>query len=275
MEALIEVGYDPSGRCSRRRASIRSSGSRSARCGIARGWRRRLVSCAVRVPVDGAACNQGGCHLRSSLRPRGCGSCSDASARCCAGSAVSRGSSGRRADRWGFACRARSHSDAPGSRRLTMDPRRTAEEEPARVVSAARGHARLTGGASGAAARSRSHPRPLSCGPCQLTTRQGGQARRHRGDERSGCRRRRPSQREFSHRRRRRMFGLQLSRLLEEGSCTVSGSSMRGATRNVWPAAWPEMGVESVLEVVYSPVGTRGGAASDAGPVGGRDGLVA
>ena len=96
-------------------ASIRSSGSASARCADCSGLAAQRQGCAARVPAMALACQPAGtCRLRSSLRFRDCGLSSDASERCCAGCAACRGSSGRLPGRSGCACCARSLSDVRG-----------------------------------------------------------------------------------------------------------------------------------------------------------------
>ena len=108
MEALIEVGYDPERQVfapSREHpifgfteCAVRDCPGLAAQAGdlcgpCARRWR---------------GVQPAGCRLRSSLRSRACGLCSDASGRCCAGCAACRGSSVRRPGRSGCACCARS-----------------------------------------------------------------------------------------------------------------------------------------------------------------------
>ena len=104
--------------CSLPLRSIRFSASRSALCGIVRRWRCR-PACAARALEGGVGLRRAGCRARSSSRLLACRSCWAASARCCAGCAVFRGSSGRLPDRSACACCAPGRSVARWSARLT------------------------------------------------------------------------------------------------------------------------------------------------------------
>jgi hypothetical protein len=107
----------PERRCLLPRGSIRSSASRSARCGIVRRWRCR-PGCAARALDGGVGGRRAGCRVRSSSPLLACRSCWDASGRSCAECAACRGSSDRRPGHSACACCARERSAVRGSPRL-------------------------------------------------------------------------------------------------------------------------------------------------------------
>ena len=161
-----------SGRCSRRRAIIRSSVSRSARCGTARGWRRRPAT--VR-------------SVRSSMARRATGAMAleefvaiprlrivqrrkrEVLCRVCCVPGFERPASGPLG-----LCLLCAKSFRRSGVPSVDEWIRGGQHRKSRRAPRAPARPRATYGRCERCGRLASHPRPLSCGPCQLTWRKAG-----------------------------------------------------------------------------------------------------